>query len=259
MGDAASLMNNAVLHGTMVDGSAGVAWFLLLLAIAAMAHRAKPFLALIAGIAGILYILGYRFPGSYRHEGIIYIELLCALGISGYYAHDRWNISQLQKNFFNYSYVPLSLIALLQLKPGIENYMADINETFSDSKNVASFLRSNGLDKKIIVSHQAWSGTSVLPYLSPNTRMFYAECQRYGTYYVYDSCFVNRRFEYAPDFAVDVTHDNFKGNLANVIMLFNYPVRDRALMYLDVLYSTPGECIRQDERFFVYKFKDGVK
>ena len=89
--------------------------------------------------------------------------------------------------------------------------------------------------------------------------MFYAECQRYGTYYVYDSCFVNRRFEYAPDFAVDVTHDNFKGNLANVIMLFNYPVRDRALMYLDVLYSTPGECIRQDERFFVYKFKDGVK
>jgi hypothetical protein len=64
---------------------------------------------------------------------------------------------------------------------------------------------------------------------------------------------------YAVDYAVKVAHDHYSGRLNNILFLFNYPVQERTLKFLDLKYQTSETPLLWEESFYVYKFKEGVK
>lgn len=259
--DHIALMMNAIGEGLMLSQENNmVALVLLLLSCALLFARPGVLLPLLGGLAGTLYILGYKYGGVLRHEGVVYLILLAAIAIHAYYEEDGQDLKNKRLNrYTKYSYLPLVLVTLVQIKPAVDKYTADISNPYSDAANAADYINQNGLDKKTIIAHQAWAGGAVAPYLPPGFRFYYAECDAYGTYYDYKQCYGSRKWEYAPDFALNTAYASFKGRLNEVVFLFNHPVQQQALRYLDLLYQPAENTIREDEMFYIYKFKDGVR
>lgn len=239
-------------------GQSDILAILLLLSVAVLLVRSKKaLLLLIGGLVSVFYILGFKyFAAGMRHQGVIFFVLLVAVSIAAIY-----NPGEKKKGGMNITPAQWVLIAILflQLKPSFEYYINDVQNTFSGAKDAAEYLEDNNLDNRIIVGHQAWAASALLPFMDKNTKMFYGECERYGTYYVYDSCFIQDKWQYAVETTVDAAYKNFKGRLDSLVLVFNYPANPKALQFLDLVYSSPEPPIIKDEAFYIYKFKDGVK
>ncbi|MBS1772654.1 MAG: hypothetical protein JST82_07335 [Bacteroidetes bacterium] len=257
--DNGEQMMLTISDAMIINGSTTTGLLVFILAIALISNRTKLTVLLVAGATGIVYILGYKLLGSLRHEGILFVELITIYAIKDEYNEDRYNFLKGENNLFKYNYIALTLMLLLQLKPTTEYYFKEIDENFSDAENVANYLKEHHLEDKILVGHQAWATSAVLPYLSKPRKFFTAECERYLSYYINDSCYAKKEWGYPPDFAVDIAHSKFPNELNNIVFIFNAPLQERTLKYLDLLYVTPEMSIRKDESYAVYKFKPGVK
>ncbi len=249
-------MLKAIQEGLSIDGNPMLAIVLLIIAITGLAQNSRPMFIATSGIAWLLYVLGFKYTGSVRHAGIIFIVLLTAYGIQQHY-QPQYLLKR--SGIFRYSRWVLVAIVLLQLKPMAESYMWDINEPYSDSKAAATFIKENQLEQKIIIGQQAWAVSSILPYLPHVKQVYYPECERYGTYYVYDTCFLRKRWQFSPDYVMNITYNNFRDKLNDLVIVVNYPLKPVSLRYVDLLYSSNEETIREDEMFYIYKFKDGIR
>ena len=252
-------MMKAINNGLLISQSAVLALLLLATAIVLLAKNKKALLLLLGGMVSVLYILGYKYAASgFRHQGVIFFILLAG----AYIASANYN-GQLFSEKATFRKLPvywvLLAIIILQLKPSFERYQNDSVNTFSGAKDAAAFITEQKLDKKIIIGHQSWAASALLPFMDKDTRMYYGECRRYGTYYVYDTCFINERWRYFVETSVDAAYINFKGKLDSLVFVFNFPVTEKGMRYLDLLYSTPEMPVIQDEFYYFYKFKKGVR
>ena len=247
----------AVNNGVVVGLSELLAALLLLLAIVLQARDRKALILLAGGLISVLYILGFKyFAAGMRHQGVIFFVLLVSIGIAS--VKDAPQVKHTVLKMLPVQWVFVAIL-FLQLKPSFEHYMTDIGNSFSGAKDAAAYLEDNKLDNRIIIGHQAWAASAILPFLGKDAKMYYGECGRYGTYYVYDSCFIQDKWRYPVEHSVDKAYDNFKGKLDSVVLVFNYPANQQAMRFLDLIYSTPEPPIVQDEAFYIYRFKGGVK
>ena len=76
---------------------------------------------------------------------------------------------------------------------------------------------------------------------------------------MYDSCFINKGYLISVEKAVDIAYDQFKGRLQDVVFVFNTPVNVRAMQYLDLVYESPEPVLIENEYYYIYRFKAGVK
>jgi hypothetical protein len=229
--------------------------FLLFFMFVAFIADIKIFIAFTTGLAGLMYILVYKFDGDVRHHGLLYLMIVCCAGII-YREKDAGS-----KPIELVKYMPHAIIfiTLFHYKTAFTAIQNDIHYEYSDSKNASEFLRNNNLDNKIIVAQTAWSGSAVVPYLDRNKKFYYGECGRYGTYYINDSCYFLSKWSYPIEYSVDAAYDKYKDSLQNVVLLLSYPVEESANTYLDLIYASPEGVIRADERYYIYRFKPQVK
>ncbi len=250
-------ITTSINNGISIAQSDILAMLLLLSVAVLLARSKKALLLLIGGLISVFYILGFKyFAAGMRHQGVIFFVLLVAVSIAAIYSP-----GEKKKAWMNMLPAQWVLVAILfiQLKPSFEHYINDVQNTFSGAKDAAEYLEENKLDDRIIVGHQAWAASALLPFMDKNTKMFYGECERYGTYYVYDSCFIQDKWQYAVETSVDAAYKNFTGRLDSLVLVFNYPANPKALQFLDLVYSSPEPPIIKDEAFYIYRFKDGVR
>lgn len=248
-------IGNALVAGN--NSFIALAIFLALLVL--LLKYTKPFFIAVCGIAGLFFVVAVAYESKIRHQGLMFIMLLVAYILTDYYKNDKLNLRKISIPAELYGSWLLAATVLLQLSATFKSYRADNEKLFSGSKEVAEYLQDNMSDSTIVVAYQATSTLSVLPYMPKELQFYYAECERYGTYYVYDTCFKKEIWMYPVDYAVKVAHDHFPDKLKDVIFLFNYPIQQQTQKYLDLQYTTSEPTLLWDERFFVYKFKQGVK
>lgn len=250
-----SAINGAIL----IEGSPVISLLLLVVILLLLIQRTKVSILSIIAMAGVIYILGYKYSGTLRHFGVIFIILFACYGIADQYKDDALNtLKNLQQPFIQYGTWVLCAVVLLQLSYTYKSYQQDIDGLYSDSKNVAEYIQDNVPKDAIIVGWQATTTLGVLPYL-PDRKLYYAECQRFGTHYIYDSCFRESIWMNPVDYAVKISHDNFKDSLDRLVFLFNYPIMPQSERFLDLVYKTSDITARWDESFYIYKFKENVK
>lgn len=257
--DHASKMATAVTGGMLVDGNKFLAFLLFLALLVLLVQRTKALFLALCGVAGVFYILAYKYGGTTRHFAILLVVLISSYAIAEHYKEDAFNLfKNVKQNLVKYGIYLLCGVIVLQLPATIKGYSTDINELYSDSKNAGEYIASNFDKNSIIVGWQGTSCLSVMPYL-PGRKLYFAECERYGTYYVYDSAFMKENWMNPVDYAVKIAHDNFKDSLDRLVFLFNYPIMPQTEKYLDLKYQSSEPTVKWDETFYVYKFKENVK
>jgi hypothetical protein len=259
MTDHAAKIAGAITGGMVVEGNTPFSIVLFVIAVLLLIQRPKALLLAICGAGGVLYILGYRYGGTTRHFVMIFAILLGSYGIAEAYKEEGATfLKNIKQNLTEWGTYVLSIIIVCQLPVTFEKYTLDKEYLYSNSKNTAAFIKKNFKDDNIIVAWQATSCLSLLPYL-PERKFYYAECQRFGTHYIYDSCFRSEEWMKPVDYGVKVAHEQFPDKVDKLVFLFNYPILPQSQKYLDLVYKTPEEILRWDETFYIYKFKAGVK
>lgn len=242
---------DAITKGLLIDGNSSLAILLFAVITIMLVTRVKPLLLMIIGAGGILYILGYRYSGYLWHAGLLFIVIVTVYGVAAYYPSRKANKFDLLK----YGGWVVAGVAVLQLSNTISSYKQDIDDAFSGAKDAAEFILDNHLEHQIIVGQQAWAVSAIGPYLPKDVKFYYSECQRYGTYYINDSCFFKEKWALPTDYAARIAYENFKDSLDKVILVLNYPVQPRTAQMLERIYQTDELPIRKDEGFFIYRFK----
>lgn len=257
--DNLARMISSIDAGLIISQNEIFALIILLATAVLLIRQPKALAILLGGLVSVLYVLGYKYSSAaLRHQGIIFFVVLTAAVVAYFESKDS---EQKPAGKFNAGYAIWALVAMcvLQLKPAFSYYQNDNTNIFSGAKDAATFLQDNDLEHRILVGHQAWAASALLPFMDESVKMYYGECGRYGTYYIYDSCFINDKWMHPVDKSVDAAYDNFKDKLDSVVMVFNYPVNAQAERFLDLIYATPEQPIRIDEAFYIYKFKEGLK
>lgn len=252
-------MMKAIGRGLLAsEDMQGIAVLLLIAICIGFLNNYKALLIVIGGTSGVLYILGYKFAGDTRHAGIMFLAVLFAYGVAHDYRAATENKNNLLRNISKYSPFLLVLAILLQMPMAFKYYMNDREYVYSDSKNAAEFLKDNHLENSIITGHFAWAASALLPYMEDGRTFYYVECQRYGSYYVFDSCFIKQNWNLPPGEYIQQIYDRFKPDLDKVVMIFNYPLSWELAQRLDNIYKTSENTIREDEMYYMYKFRTNV-
>jgi hypothetical protein len=250
---------HTVGFGVLAQNSFMLAMVLLLAMLVGLSARTKPLLILLGGAVGLFYVLVYKFMGFERHCGLLFLMLLFAYGIAKHYAADSWNFikqSSGDKQMLYGQYV-LALCIAGQIAAGMPKYLRDKNEPFSDSKNVAEFILENNYQDLTFYGHWAMYACTVLPYMPDNKQMYMPECQRFGSYYIYDTCAFNRNWNKPADYHLNIAYNHMQGRLDKALLILNHPL-EQALVdkyRLDLLYYTPAPAITEYEMFCVYRGK----
>lgn len=253
---SADVMWRALSLGLIATDNKEIVMLLLALLCLSFIGRTKPFLLMLGGLVSVLYILGYVFPGDVRHGGVVFLIAIAVSGLYGYYEDDEWNLIATRKwSFLKYNYIVPVIIILAQIKPAFENYMLDKDTLFSDARNAAEYIKDHKLQDRIIIGEQAWAASALLPYLRDHKEFFYVECGRYGSYYVFDTCFTNGHWGQAPETYVNQAAITFPDKKDQLLFVFNSPLPPTMAGSLDLLYATQNPTIKSDESYYIYQFR----
>lgn len=238
---------------TYQETSWGVIAFIVIAA--CLLARPKAFLALVFGAAGVFYILGYKYVGAIRHQGMIMVIVLGAIGIADYYKNDKWNL-KVKFDSTRIAAILFALTLLMQVKTGFAVWSQDNEETYSDGKGAAEFLLEHNVEQTLVVAHRSYAAFSVLPYLPKDVRFLYPESMRMGSFVLDDSIHLANQF-LPHDYAVYVTDTTFfkpgQKPSKEVLLLLNAPIQEPQLAQdWKLIYQTQGTTMVNDEQFFIY-------
>jgi hypothetical protein len=230
--------------------------FILLFLIIPLSTRPKALILLLGSLVVPVYINGFIYKTSERHLGILIILLIAAYAIAPYYSMIKKVFKQ---DAIKFGIWLLAIVLIAEVPKAFESYENDRDGLYSDAENAAEFIKTNHLEQSVIVADPAYAAGSILPYLNKNTRFYYSECQYYGSYFKYDSCYRSNDYEQAVDYAVKTGHDNFKDKVGQLVFVLNKKVLPVSAKFLDLLYATPEPTIETGESFYIYKFKKEVR
>ncbi len=216
--------------------------------------RPKAFVLLIGGLAGIVYIIGFRYSDAQlRHYGAIFVVLAATYAIAAYYKNDVFNIP-LKRNIIRYAGIIMGVVIIFQLPVVWHNYRNDVYGMYSGSKDAAEYINEHIPEDAIIVAAPTWSTLSILPYLPKKIKFYNAACERFGSYYIYDSCFT-REAGFDNNQILQIIYSKFRNRLGNTFMIFNFEIDLKAAYFLEEVYATPEQVLYKQEQYFIYRFK----
>ncbi len=243
---------------TIADNTEALSIGILGILILLLAGRTKIVLLLLGGIAGILYIVGYRYSfAQTRHFGVLFIIIICCYCLAEFYVNDKMNIKAVPASFIQYGCWLCALLGIIQTSVSINNFREDFNNMYSGSKDAAEFIRDNHLDQSIIIGEPYWAAMSALPYLPKSSKIYNAGCGRFDTYYVYDSCYM-RKTGYRSTSCVKVGYNTFQNRLRDITFLVDFKINLKQAPFLELIYQTPEMPIYKSEQYFIYRFTDYI-
>jgi hypothetical protein len=214
------------------------------------------FLFLLSSL-GLIYFLSYKYTGALRHQGLLLLSMLCGYVLAFYYTlEEEGHGLPLRRQLLTVGSGILSLLMLKQSFSGFSALSSDIAYTYSDARNSAEFLIDNNLvQDKILIGHTAWGGSSLMQFLPKGKKMYYASCDRYGSFLSMDSTYLATQFSYNGNFAPYVAMTKFKDSLDKVMLIMNLPITEPTfLKEWKLIYSTTDETIDNQERYQIYRY-----
>jgi hypothetical protein len=243
------------LYGETISTGVGVITFILL-GLMLFRNYKGLFLFLLSSL-GLIYFLSYKYTGTLRHQGLLLLSMLCGYVLAFYYTlEEEGKELPLRRQLLLIGSGILSLLLLKQTFNGFSSLSSDIAYAYSDAKNSAEFLIDNNLvEDKILIGHTAWGGSSLMQFLPKGKKMYYASCDRYGSYLKMDSLYLATQFSYNGNFGPYVAMTKFKDSLDKVILIMNLPITDPAsLKEWKLIYSTTDETLDNQERYQIYRY-----
>ncbi|MCX6269886.1 MAG: hypothetical protein NTU44_01460, partial [Bacteroidetes bacterium] len=135
---------------------------------------------------------------------------------------------------------------------GFSYLRTDILYSFSGSKEMAAYMKSNLYDRKTIIAYNVHTMTSLLPYL-PSTRFWDPGINNYYTYIHWDNNYLPTR-HLKPE---EVVHRAFEkaGPNQDFVFLLPFCLLNPEQFHLTLEHSVYGERITGDEIYFLYRPK----
>lgn len=152
-------------------------FYVLIISIIFMVSKNKSILFLaIAQLGWILYINIFVHPAFLRHRGLILISLIFILWIANKTIVFTTTYNKIAKTIF---VTILGFLLFLSWPYTFYIYHQEFKHNFSGAKDMASYIRTEGLDKNIIATYVSSFTESVLAYF-PRKRFWYAEFGDFG-------------------------------------------------------------------------------
>lgn len=244
------------------DVSLGAAMLVFVLLAVMLFRNYKGLFIFLLSSLGLLYFLSYKYTGALRHQGFLLFSMLSGYVLAFYYTLEgEGRAIPLRRNLLMAGSGLLSLLLLIQVPSGFGSLKNDITYDYSDAKNAAAYLTDNNLvENKILIGHTSWGGSSLMQFLPADKKMYYASCDRWGTYLLLDSTYLATQFAYSGDYAPYIAMTKFKDSLSKVILVMNLPITEPAFLKdWEMIYSTSDMTMDNQERYQIYVYKGVVK
>jgi hypothetical protein len=223
----------------------------LILSFYALASKPIPLLILAMQVFGLLAIFSFLQRGFTRHHGLLLLGIVFCLWI----AHFHRDRTPAALPGFDSRLAPLmhvlNFCLLISTPMGFMMHGRERAYDFSGGKNMAEFIKANGLDRQVIAAHHSSQAMSVLPYL-PGVKFWYAGIAQYGTYVLHN------RAHYFTDGgpgtyerALSNINRAFPGN-EPVLVLLDNPLDTARSPGYRLLHKVDTTVFGSDERFYLY-------
>jgi hypothetical protein len=159
-----------------VEDAVGGAAVILGIVFYGISRNWKPVAFLAIVLTAMLLIYTFIWMGGLRHAGLLTVVALAAVMIAdayGPYRKERLLMAALAVAF------------AYSILPAARSWIAETNYAFSGSREVATYLRSSGLDEQAVLVAPSMFWTSPLVYL-PKAKLWYPATARFGTFGMWD-------------------------------------------------------------------------
>lgn len=233
-GAAAWTLANAFLPAMPLIAGVAIGAAILIALTIALEGDAR--LVLWLPLVALFAIYSFIWIGGFRHAGFVLVVVLLAIWI----ARD-----------VNAPAAALLLngALLISVAAGARAAISDIQSPFSGSREMAQWMRANGLGGRPVAAHNLTQCEAVLAYLPP--RMFwYAGQERDGSFMTWDAAF-ERALDVPYPLAELRARRHFAGR-RDWLLLFNVEMPDQQAHGFRLLHATPQPFEKTDERFWLY-------
>ncbi|MFN4150176.1 MAG: hypothetical protein ACK4IX_04470, partial [Candidatus Sericytochromatia bacterium] len=192
-------------------------------------------------IFSFLLILGFttfKFTGTLRHQGHLFITFILALWIR--------NISEKDSKFQKYF---ITTILVSQVIAGFIAYYFEFKYNFSQAKEVSLFLEKESLKEYDIIGHYHTSVSSISGFI--NKPIYYPSVKDYGTNVIWNNKSNNR----VSSKSLLSLLENKKKINKNTLLITSYKIEDEKLLKehnISLLKEFAPSIVR-DESFYLYK------
>jgi hypothetical protein len=186
-------------------------------------------------VIALAALYSFIWIGGLRHAGFFLVAAILAIWLGG-------GLPRPAVILFNLTLGVSCLIAA-------RSWLVDYRFNFSGAKEMARFIRSQGLHQLPIAAHNLTQCEAVLPYL-PKSRFWYAGLGEWGTFLKWDAAY-ERALDVRYSVAEARAREQFGGK--PWLLLFNVEMPDPAAHGFRLLYSTRQVVFEKtDERYWLY-------
>ncbi len=153
----------------------------------ALARRRSALVAYLLGTGAILLFTFTKFYGSVRHHGHVYLLFVACLWLAARMpetAFKRESFERVSTIFSRHWRHALSVVLVIHVCLAALFCYADIRYPFSRSRDVADFMREEGVEGELVIGSEDAHVSPVTAYLG--RKIYYPRGDREGTFIVWD-------------------------------------------------------------------------
>lgn len=180
-----------------------ISFALLIFALILFIRKPVVFFLYLSGNFSILLFMHFMYFGNMRHWGHLYILFITCLWISSYYHESEFLINSkvrffspflrviksLNKFCYRYKNIVVMTILYAQLATGIFAFTIDLHNPFSESKEVAGFIKNQKIENTLIVGdieQVNYIGPPLAAYLGKKVHYLGSRKYQLGSFIVWD-------------------------------------------------------------------------
>ncbi len=240
---------------------------LFLLSLGFFIRKPRPLLIYLLSCTGLFSIFFFKYAGSLRHHGLIFIFFIFSLWIANEYSDRPLIKSGLINRLFKQKYLSYMLTALLFIHVPISAvaFYYDLNYDFSAGKRTAEFLKDNGYigDDTFIATYWSPLKTSILPYIpQPYSRFYFVGYRDFRSYII-----GNTEYSRSKNLMIDEIIDRVDSAISDkhyttVLLILGKGMinkgvdRDEEFSRRYILIAYFDKTIVNEESSYIYRLKD---
>ncbi|MEM6403066.1 MAG: hypothetical protein AAF757_23030 [Cyanobacteria bacterium P01_D01_bin.116] len=206
----------------------------------------------LSGTLGIFLLTFFKWRGSLRHHGHLFIIFLACIWISKFFEKSYSIPNKFQKvaYYFKKSQKKIiTFILLIQMLAGLHAYSMDLIYPFSKSKAAAQFIQKQDLDEAFILGTRDTIVSPISAYIEK--KIFYIENNRLGSFFQNPLIkFIKNQSE-----LIDKIDSIVKNNSTKKVLILSYPLN---LKQSQINITKIGEfdgSIVADDKYYIYTIK----